>query len=203
MRTRMTLVLTTLLAAAFTASAQLESSQTLLERTVFYVSNGKTGQTKYWYIYMGAHDVKARRRFPGEDSVTLAATISYRLISSGYVSGSGMASNGKKIDALAGFLFATQDTSYKIPIDSIAYIFDNFNQVVLVDGKRGYLRIDAEGSAAVPNSLQLTAFKMVVEYGDKILRKEGEAIVQGIAFTKENAAKMVAEQKKLATEPAK
>lgn len=192
MRISTRLVLTALLASVLGANAQLESSQTLLERNLFYVANGKVSQTKYWYIYLGAHQCKARRRFPGEDTVTLDATISYRLMSSGYVSGSGMASNGKKIEALTGFFFATQDTMYKIPVDSIAYTFDNFNQVVTTDGKSGYLRIDAEGTPAVPNTIQMTHFKMVVEYGDKVLKKEGESMVQAIAFTKENAAKALA-----------
>jgi hypothetical protein len=188
MRSRALVAALILGAAAWSVVAQ-ENTQTLLERQLYYVANGKIGQTKYWYLYLGAHDCKLRRKFPGEDTTVVQASVSFSLKSSGYVAGSGLATNGKRVDCLVGFAFATEDTSYKLPIDSVAYAYRNCDMVVTTDGKTGYLRIDAEGTLAQPSDLLLTSFKMVTEYGEKVLRKDVDVTITAFAFTKEGIQK--------------
>jgi len=117
------------------------------------------------------------------------ASVSFSLKSSGYVNGSGLATNGKRVDCIVGFAFVTQDTTYKLPLDSIAYTQNNCDMVVTTDGKSGYLRIDAEGTLCVPSDLRLTSFKMVTEYGEKMLRKDADVTISAFAFTKEGIQK--------------
>jgi len=173
----------------------VESTQTLLEKQMFYISGGKIGEVKYWSLYLGGHDCELRRKFPGEDTAVIKATVNFTLMSSGYVTGSGMAENGKKVTSLTGFAVATQDTSYKLPVDSIAYAWDNCSQVHTSMGADGYLRIDAESRLCKPTDLMLTKFKMVEYYGEKVLRKDADVVITAFAFTKEGIQKALALQK--------
>lgn len=178
---------------ASTVSAQMElwASRTLLEKQLYYVANGKIGVCKYFSLYLGGHDLMLRRKFPGEDTISLEAIMNFVLISSGYISGSGYSERGK-VDCMTGFFFATEDTSYSLHLDSIDYAYENLNMVKTTTGTTGYLRIDAEGKLVRPKKLLLTAFKMVDHYGDKVLRKDKDIQISAISFSKTGIRKALA-----------
>ncbi len=180
------------------AQYAIESTQVLLEKQMFYISGGKVGQCKYWSLYLGPHECDLRRKFPGEDTAVIHATVNFALMSSGYITGTGMAENGKKVHSLTGFSFVTQDTSCKLSIDSIACAWDNCNQVRTSAGSDGYLRVDAEGKLCKPSDLLLTKFKMVNYYGEQVLRKDADVTITAFAFTKEGIQRALALQKKAA-----
>jgi hypothetical protein len=180
-------------AMAGSAWGQMEiyQSRTLLEKTLYYVSQGKIGQCKYWSLHLGRHDVVLRRKFPGEDTIDLQASMNLALISSGYISGNGYSAKGK-VDCLTGFFFADEDTSFSLPLDSIEYAYQNLNMVKTNRGAVGYLRVDVEGKLVRPKSLLLTIYKMVDHYGEKVLRKSADINISAFAHTKEGIRKALA-----------
>ena len=181
---------------ALASAYDMMGSRTFLEKNLFYISKGKIGQCKYWSLHMGAHECKLRRKFPGEDTIQVDATMNFDMISSGYVSGAGYSARGK-VDCITGFHFATQDTSYKIEIDSIAYAFDYCDKTQLTTGEKGFLRIDAEGKLVRPKKCLLRVYHMVDHYGDKVLRRKVDIPVSAFSFTKTGIRKALAEEKKL------
>jgi len=190
---RYILAVCSVLAVLGTTFGQMEiyQSRTLLEKTLYYVSSGKIAQCKYWSLHLGTHDVTLRRKFPGEDTTDLDASMNLALISSGYISGSGYSAKGK-VDCLTGFYFVDEDTSFSLPLDSIEYAYQNLNMVKTNRGAVGYLRVDVEGKKVRPKSLLLTVYKMVDHYGEKVLRKAVDINISAFAHTKEGIRKALA-----------
>lgn len=174
----------------------LMNSRTFLEKQLFYVSKGKIGKCKYWSLHMGAHDCTVRRKFPGEDTVSVEATFNFDLISSGYVSGSGYSERGK-LDCLTSFYLLQGDSSMKIDIDSIDYAFDYCGKAVLTTGEKGDLRIDGEGTFLRPKKCLLRIFHMVDYYGEKVLRPKTDVKISAFSFSKEGIKRALAAEKKL------
>ncbi len=172
----------------------MPNSRTFLEKELYYISDGKIGSCKYWSLHMGAHDCTLRRKFPGEDTISLDATMNFDMISSGYVSGNGYSSRGK-VDCLTGFRIVSGDTSFEIVMDSIDYAYDYCDRAALTTGEEGDLRIDAEGALKRPKKLLLRVYHMVDYYGEKVLRPKEEVTISAFSFSKEGIERALAQQK--------
>jgi hypothetical protein len=186
-----TATITGLLCVLFAAALawSQETSRTLLEKKLYYVTDqGKLGETSYWSLSLGSQQCKLRRKFPGEDTMMIDAAMNLSLISSGYISGSGITDKGK-VDCLTGFMVVTPDSTVKIALDSIDYAWDNLDRVAVRSGPTGDLRVNLEGTPVVPKHLLLTAFKMVAYYGEKVLRKDCDVTVVAFSFTKDGIKK--------------
>ncbi len=161
------------------------SSRSLLEKTIYYVSNGKIGTTKFWALHLGSHDVKLAKKFPGEGIVPLNAQINFSLLSSGYIEGKGYSSRGK-IDASANLGIITDDTVKEIQLDSIDYVTQNGRMVKPINGERTTLIIHTENdNRKVIRELLLREFYYDKAY-DELKFKE-DVKIQAFAFTKAGA----------------
>jgi hypothetical protein len=170
--------------AAGVASAQ-ENSRSLLEKKLYFVTDkGKLGEAPYWSLHLGSHQCTLRRKFPGEDTTSVDATMNLTLVSSGYISGNGFSDKGK-VDCLTGFMIAVGDSVQKIALDSIDYAWNDLQQVALRGGPTGELRVLLEGKAVPCKGLALTTYKMVDYYGEKVLRKDADLTITAMAFTKD------------------
>ena len=194
MRRTILLLMTTLVGCA--TAYDLPQTRTLLEKQLFYVSKGKIGSCKYWALHLGAHDCDLRRKFPGEDTIEVEATMNFDMISSGYVDGSGYCARGK-VKCLTDFHLATADTAYRIDIDSIDYAYDYCDKVVLTTGEKDNLRTDADGKLARPKHLLLRIYHMVDYYGAEVLRPKAEVNISAFAFSKKGIRQALAAQKRL------
>jgi hypothetical protein len=182
-----------LLGLALTVVTVIEG-RSLLERKMYYSSGGKAGECKFWAVYLGSHECTLRRKFPGEDTTAVDANMNFSILSSGYIEGNGFGDRGK-IDCLAEFAIRTGETSRRLPIDSIAYIYGGGTRIKTVHGERGDFVIDVEGQLLVPTTFRLRNYKLTDYYGEEILKDTQEIPLDAVAFRKEGLRAAMAEDK--------
>lgn len=168
------------------ALASLVSARSILERKMLYIAaDNKTGETSYWFVFLGQHDCTLNRKYPGEGTVQVSGAMNLSLLSSGYIEGNGYSSKGK-IDCLPTMKLKNEKGEQPITIDSIDCIYEYGQKVRLVNGDIGNFIIDVEGQQKSAKRFLLTTYKMVEIDGEKELKPAGgETPVYGIAFTKE------------------
>ncbi|HMA65058.1 MAG TPA: hypothetical protein VKO63_07670 [Chitinispirillaceae bacterium] len=165
-------------------------SRNILEKKIFYVNNvNKTGQAKFWVIYLGGFDVNLTRKIPGEGDVPVQATVNLQLISSGYVEGNGYGTKGK-VDCLPTLLFVNNGEERRVVLDSIDYIYDFGRKVQLKTGETGDLILDIEGNKVSAKKFIMREYKLTNYYGEEIL-KEGsqESAIIAIALSQDGLVK--------------
>lgn len=165
-------------------------SRNILEKKMFYVNNvNKTGQAKFWVIYLGGFDVNLTRKIPGEGDVPVQATVNLQLISSGYVEGNGYGTKGK-VECLPTLLFVNNGEERRIVLDSINYIYDFGRKVQLMTGESGDLVLDIEGNKVSAKKFIMREYKLTNYYGEEIL-KEGsqESAIVAIALSQDGIVK--------------
>lgn len=165
-------------------------SRNILEKKIFYVNNvNKTGQAKFWVIYLGGFDVNLTRKIPGEGDVPVQATVNLQLISSGYVEGNGYGTKGK-VECLPTLLFVSNGEERRVVLDSIDYIYDFGRKVQLKTGESGDLVLDIEGNKVTSKKFIMREYKLTNYYGEEIL-KEGsqETAILAIALSQDGLVK--------------
>lgn len=170
----------------FVAAAPLVSARSILERKMHYCpAIGKTGETSYWYVFLGQHDCTLNRKYPGEGTVQVTGAMNLSLMSSGYIEGNGYSAKGK-IDCLPTMKLKNEKGLRAITIDSIDCIYEYGEKVRMTDGDAGDFIIDVEGQQKSAKRFILTTYRMVNVDGEKELKKNGEDTpLYGIAFSKE------------------
>ncbi len=177
-------VLFTLLLVALAVSAGF--ARNILEKKMYYLNNtNKTGQARFWVVYLGNHDVKLTRNIPGEGDVTVDASVNLQLLSSGYVEGNGYGAKGK-VDCLPTMMINNGKEEKRIVLDSVDYLYDFGRKVRLLSGETGDLFLDVEGNKVVAKKFLLREYKLTEYYGEQIL-KEGsqETPIMGISLTQD------------------
>jgi len=186
MFSRKLILAVSILALAFSAGF----SRNILEKKVFYVNNvNKTGQAKFWVIYLGGFDVNLTRKIPGEGDVPVQATVNLQLISSGYVEGNGYGTKGK-VECLPTLLFVNNGEERRVVLDSIDNIYDFGRKVQLKTGETGDLVLDIEGNKVSAKKFIMREYKLTNYYGEEIL-KEGsqETAIVAIALSQDGLVK--------------
>jgi hypothetical protein len=186
MFSRKLILAVSILALAFSSGF----SRNILEKKMFYVNNvNKTGQAKFWVIYLGGFDVNLTRKISGEGDVPVQATVNLQLISSGYVEGNGYGTKGK-VECLPTLLFVNNGEERRIVLDSINYIYDFGRKVQLMTGETGDLVLDIEGNKVSAKKFIMREYKLTNYYGEEIL-KEGsqESAIVAIALTQDGIVK--------------
>ena len=170
----------------FVAVASLISARSILERKMLYISaDSKTGETSYWFVFLGQHDCTLNRKYPGEGTVQVSGAMNLSLLSSGYIEGNGYSAKGR-IDCLPTMKLKNEKGERTITIDSIDCIYEYGQKVRMTDGDAGDFIIDVEGQPKSAKRFVLTTYKMVDVDGEKVLKPNGgEAPLYGIAFSKE------------------
>jgi hypothetical protein len=168
------------------AAASLISARSILERKMLYLSaNNKTGETTYWFVFLGQHDCTLNRKYPGEGTVQVSGAMNLSLLSSGYIEGNGYSPKGK-IDCLPTILLKNDKGEHPITLDSIDCIYEYGQKVRMANGETGDFIIDVEGQPKSAKRFVLTTYKMVEIDGEKELKPNGgETPLFGIAFSKE------------------
>ena len=165
-------------------------ARSILEKKIYYIDNaGKSGQARFWTIFLGNHDCKLQRKNPGQPEKEIVASMNLQLLSSGYVEGNGYGETGK-VQSLPLMEIRTAEGERKIDIDSIECIYDYGAKVMLYSGAVGDFVINVEGDRKTAKKFLMREFKLTNYYGEEIL-KEGseETPLSAIAFSKEGLAK--------------
>ena len=182
---------TVLLVVSFFALLSVQpDARSILEKKMYYINNvGKTGQARFWTIFLGNHDCKLLRKAPGQAEKEIVASMNLQLLSSGYVEGNGYGVSGK-VQSLPVMEIKTPDGERKINIDSIMCIFDFGAKVMLVTGEVGEFIINVEGDRKVANRFLMREFKLTNYFGEEILKEGSEEMpLSALAFSKEGLAK--------------
>lgn len=159
-------------------------ARNILEKKTFYLNNtNKTGQARFWVVFLGTHDVKITRAIPGEGDVTVQANVNLQLISSGYIEGNGYGAKGK-IECLPTMLLSNGQDEKRIVLDSIDYIYDFGRKVRMLSGDTGSFVIDVEGNKVVAKKFLMREYKLTTYYGEEILKEGSQEIpLMGISLT--------------------
>ncbi len=166
------------------------SARSILERKLYYIDgSGKTGEARFWSIYLGSHDCRIIRKTPGQQDKEIKATMNLQFLSSGYIEGNGYGPGGK-VQSLPTMEIRDANGERKIDIDSIDFIYDYGSKIQLKSGARGDFIINVEGDKKIANRFLIREFKLTMYYGEEIL-KEGadETSLKAIAFSKEGLAR--------------
>lgn len=165
-------------------------ARNILEKKMYYYSyEKKTGEAKYWALYLGNYNCKLTRKYPGEGDVQVDASINLQMLSSGYVEGNGYCAKGK-LDCLPTMTIKNENGSHRIEMDSIDCIYDEGQKVQLKNGEKGDFVLDLEGNIVTPNRFIMREYKLTDYFGEQIL-KEGseETALNAISLTKEGIAR--------------
>ncbi|MBN1576339.1 MAG: hypothetical protein JW913_07305 [Chitinispirillaceae bacterium] len=185
---RQRMVLLTLSLLACTVVAPLARS--IMEKKMFYITTtGKTGQARFWAIYLGNHDCKLTRKAPGQAEKQIVASVNLHFLSSGYVEGNGYGVSGK-VQSLPTMEIRDAAGERRISIDSIDFIYDHGTKVALKGGARGDFVINVEGDKKMATRFLMREYKLTMYFGEEIL-KEGsdETAISAIAFSKDGIAR--------------
>jgi hypothetical protein len=165
-------------------------ARNILEKKTFYLNNtNKTGQARFWVVFLGTHDVKITRAIPGEGDVTVQANVNLQLISSGYIEGNGYGEKGK-IECLPTMLLSNGQDEKRIVLDSIDYIYDFGRKVRMLSGDTGSLIIDVEGNKVVAKKFLMREYKLTTYYGEEILKEGSQEIpLMGMSLTQEGVVR--------------
>lgn len=173
-------------------AAAVTFGRSILERKVFYVNTvtGKSGEAKFWVVYLGNHDVTLTRKYPGEEPQKVSGSMNLQLLSSGYVEGNGYSAKGK-LECLPVMKMKNDQGITQISIDSIDCIYDFGSKVRTLTGKTGEFIVDCEGQMITPTKFLMREYKMTNYYGEDILKEGSDEIrVSAIAFSKEGLARI-------------
>lgn len=165
-------------------------ARSILQKKMYYITNtGKSGEARFWAVYLGNHDCTLTRKNPGESEKKISASVNLQLISSGYVEGNGYGSTGK-VDCLPTIAIKTETGEHQIEIDSIDFIFDYGSQVQLISGEKGALIIDVEGDPKSATKFLLREYKLTNYFGEEILKKGSEETpLRAFSFSKGGATR--------------
>lgn len=157
---------------------------------MYYLTNtNQKGQARFWAIYLGNHDCKIKRKYPGEPEAMIDASINLQYLSSGYIEGNGYSAKGK-INCLPTMKLKNDNGEKTITSDSIDFFYDFGKRVQLLSGENGDLIIDVEGDEKVANRFLMREYKLTKYFGEEIL-KEGseETPLRALSFSKEGLAR--------------
>jgi hypothetical protein len=176
----------------FIAATTISIGRSILERKMYYINaqTGKSGQAKFWVIYLGNHEVTLNRKYPGEEVQPVTGSMNFQLLSSGYIEGNGYSAKGK-LSCLPTMHLKNESGIKKISIDTIDCLYEHGKKVHTKSGEVGDFIIDVEGQPIVANRFIMREYKLTNYYGEEIL-KEGseETRVSAIAFSKEGLARI-------------
>jgi len=185
----------TVLVIPGTAQYGQYSSRALLEKKIYYVSDGKVGTSDFWALHLGKHSAPLRKYYPGEGEVIVNSEVNFSLLSSSYIEGVGYSSKGK-IQAEAEFALAAGDSSTEIPLDSIGYVYKWGRMVKPVGEEAATLLLrDESGNAHTIKRMTLRKFVFNKEMGE--LKFDADIPVSAFSFTKSGineARKIMAEE---------
>ena len=183
---------TVLLAVSLLALIAVQPyARSILEKKMYYLdNNGKSGQARFWTIFLGNHDCKLMRKVPGQPEKQIVASMNLQLLSSGYVEGNGYGESGK-VQSLPVMEIKTADGERKINIDSIECIYDYGAKVMLVTGEVGDFIMNVEGDRKTARKFLMREFKLTTYFGEEILKEGAEEMpLSAIAFSQEGLAKI-------------
>lgn len=173
-------------------------ARNILEKKMYYLSGtNQKGEARYWTIYLGNHDCKVKRKYPGEPEAAIDASINFQYLSSGYIEGNGYSAKGK-IDCLPTMKLKNANGEHEVTSDSIDFFFDFGRKVQLLNGESGDFIINVEGTEKVPNRFMMREYKLTTYFGEEIL-KEGseETNLRAVSFSKEGLQRAIKAQTSL------
>jgi hypothetical protein len=173
-------------------------ARSIMEKKIQYISAaGKTGEARFWSVFLGTFDCSLMRRAPGEAEKQIVASVNLQLLSSGYVEGNGYGVSGK-VQSLPTMELRDASGDRKIEIDSIDFIYDYGTKVQLVGGAKGDFIINVEGDKKIATRFLMREYKLTNYFGEEIL-KEGaeENALCAIAFSRDGLARARAAQAKV------
>ncbi|MDD5673429.1 MAG: hypothetical protein PHC61_04655 [Chitinivibrionales bacterium] len=145
------------------------AARALLQKQITYVADGKTGDCKYWTLFLGNFPISMTRNFPGDSAVSLKVDMNYMLVSSGFVEGNGYSSKGR-IDSKGHLYIVPADNNKReLAFDEIASIRDDGQTVETKKGEKGALLLVADDNELKINQLLLRKFNVLVDQGDTTL----------------------------------
>ncbi len=144
------------------------SQRSLLEKTVYYLAEGKIGSASYWSLPLGAFPCTLKKYFPGEGKIDIDAELNFALLSSGYIEGNGYGSRGK---AAAEGYFAIEtkdstgkDTLVKLDISDIDYVYQNGRMVKTKKGLDQNLILACEVNKHTIKRMQIMIWRYDKEF---------------------------------------
>lgn len=173
-------------------------ARNILEKKMYYLTNtNQKGQARFWTIYLGNHDCKVKRKYPGEPEAIIDASINLQYLSSGYIEGNGYSAKGK-IDCMPTMKLRNTSGERNVTSDSIDFFFDFGRKVQLINGENGDLILDVEGDQKAANRFLMREYKLTEYFGEEIL-KEGseETPLRALSFSKEGLERAIKAQTSL------
>jgi hypothetical protein len=165
-------------------------ARNILEKKMYYYTyEKKSGEAKFWALYLGNYNCKLTRKYPGEGDVQVDASVNLQMLSSGYVEGNGYCAKGK-LECLPTMTIKNENGSRRIEMDSIDFIYNEGQNVQLKSGEKGEFVLDLEGNIVTPNRFILREYKLTEYFGEQIL-KEGsqETALNAISLSKDGIAR--------------
>jgi hypothetical protein len=149
-------------------AASVAAMKGLLEKKIWYVNNNKTGEVTYWIVYLGEYSVNLQRKFPGEDTGSVTATVNFNLLSSGYIEGTGYSTKGK-VSARADLAVRGPEGDKDVAFEDVSAITDFGRKIKLTNGTEGDFLLDIEGVMTPVKKTQLRTYKYKEVDGDRSL----------------------------------
>ncbi|MDG5814996.1 hypothetical protein QA601_07905 [Chitinispirillales bacterium ANBcel5] len=170
-------------------------SRSIIEKRMWYLTtDNQIEEARFWALYLGNHEIQLTRRFPGEGEVEVEANMNFQILSSGYAEGNGASTRGR-VDCHPTIMISTEEGKERIQIDSIDYIYDFGDKVVLNDGTRGDFVLDAENNIVSPNRFLLRKYALMEVHGEQVLSNSAdEVIIMAVAFSREGILKAQKEE---------
>ncbi len=159
----------------------------LLEKKIWYIHQGTTGEATHWAIYFGDFDCSLIRKYPGEDSLPVDASLNISLLSNGYIEANGYSAKGK-IEADVHLAIRRDNKLTQVDMGEVACIYDYGRKIRLKDGTEGEFVLDVETSPFEARKMMLRKYKFEEVWGEKVLKEDAEntdLILSAAAFTKE------------------
>jgi len=178
-----------------------QGTKGMIESKAWYVdSDKKIHEISYWRIFLGDYDVKLKRNYPGEGQIEVSAGMNFQFFpagpNKGFIEGNGMSARGK-VSSLPGMrIVSGGGDGEEIKMDVVDYIYDFGTKVALKDGRKGDLRIGAEGGGLLEiTRFQLTEYvKLKGKFGEEELKEVKDRVpIIGISFSKDGATRASAE----------
>jgi len=159
------------------------SARTMEERTIYYISGGVIGSTDFWSLFLGNHECTIYKEYPGEGIVSVDASLNISMVPSGYIQANGYSDRGK-IELAGQLICVNKGDSSVVPLDSLDFVSHGGRQVRAINGVPGDLVVEASGAFLVLKKMKLQLYKLVDEFGDKVLKSAGTVPVTAVSYSK-------------------
>ncbi|MBN1984382.1 MAG: hypothetical protein JW795_22850 [Chitinivibrionales bacterium] len=159
--------------------------RSLLEKKIYYVTEGKINSCDYWSLPIGRFTCTIRRYYPGQDTIPITSDMNFSLLSNGYIEGNGYSDKGKT-GAEGEFAIDSAEGIKKVGVNDIDFVYQNGSKVKLKDGSDVPLYLYCEGNKFTVSQMKIMIWRYDTFYKELKHLKDVDGVT-AFSFTKEGA----------------